>query len=275
MIDFHQHLEDHNQPGRELDKIDSPEQLGSLFLQHENRMKSLGCEKVNIIFNQPHFLHDPKVEDAIAKYLAIGTRRLFFTFMVDCLNANSVERLQYMSGQCDLFLGIKFHPILQNITDDQYPRVLELAKAASQNNMFVMVDGSYGAKSINEVDHLKLADFLCQNIKTPVVFAHSGCLKIKEAMLIALERPFNNLYLDTSFILSFWKGSSVEQDLAFAIKKLGVDRFIFGSDSPYLNFEDECRLQSNFFDENRISKEAIFQTSADKLLMSLSRGFYE
>jgi predicted TIM-barrel fold metal-dependent hydrolase len=230
----------------------------------------LGCEKVNVIFNQPRFLFEKSVEDALDKYFAKGEKRIFFTFSVDHNNVFSSQRLKYLRKKCDLLLGIKFHSVLQNITDDQFPHVLQIAEAASQHNMFVIVDGSYGAKSIHEVDHLKLADFLCQNIATPVVFAHSGCLKVKEAMLISLERPNMNLYFDTSFILSFWRGSSVEQDLAFVIKKLGVEKFFFGSDYPYLDFRTEFDLQSNFLEKNQIPQDAIFRTSAENFLSALS-----
>lgn len=271
MIDFHQHLEDPALPGQELKQIKDSDQLCDLLLEHEKRMKQLGCEKVNLIFNQPHYLFESSVEKALKKYRTESERRIFFTFMVDHHNTSSLDRLQYLHTQCDLLLGVKFHSILQNITEDQFPLVLRIAETAVQCRMFIMVDGSYGAKSIYEVDHLKLADYLCQHIRTPVVLAHSGCLKIKEAMLVALERPNANLYFDTSFILSFWKGSSVEQDFAFAIRKLGVGKFFFGSDYPYCDLKEEMTAQGHFFNQNQIPQEAVFHKSAENLLTALYR----
>ena len=158
MIDFHQHLEDPHQPGQELIHFETSDQLCDLLIQHEQFIKLLGCEKVNVIFNQPRFLFEKSVEDALDKYFAKGEKRIFFTFSVDHNNVFSSQRLKYLRKKCDLLLGIKFHSVLQNITDDQFPHVLQIAEAASQHNMFVIVDGSYGAKSIHEVDHLKLAD---------------------------------------------------------------------------------------------------------------------
>jgi predicted TIM-barrel fold metal-dependent hydrolase len=117
-----------------------------------------------------------------------------------------------------------------------------------------------------------MVDFLCRNIKTPVVFAHSGALKVKEAFLVALETPNQNLYFDTSFILSFWKGSSVEQDLGFVIKKLGVKRFFFGSDYPYLDFKVEYELQRRFLEALGLSlleQQYFFNASAQEFLTKL------
>jgi len=63
-----------------------------------------------------------------------------------------------------------------------------------------------------------------------------------EAYLLADACP--NVYLETSFTLPYYLGSSVEQDLAFAYKKID-ERVIYGSDFPYVGLDKS----ENIFEE--------------------------
>ena len=63
--------------------------------------------------------------------------------------------------------------------------------------------------------------------------------------------------METSFSLNYWIGSSVEQDIAFSIKKLGVERWLFGSDAPFIEIERAIKEQLNFFDKWKFSEKEI------------------
>jgi predicted TIM-barrel fold metal-dependent hydrolase len=63
------------------------------------------------------------------------------------------------------------------------------------------------------------------------------------------------LCIETSFTLSYWLGSSVETDLAFAIEKLGADRIMFGSDAPFVPLDAALRDHRTFFKRHGISTE--------------------
>ena len=49
-----------------------------------------------------------------------------------------------------------------------------------------------------------------------IIFYHAGGCKILDAFIIA--EMWTNVYLETSFSLSYWKKSSIENDLNFVIK---------------------------------------------------------
>jgi predicted TIM-barrel fold metal-dependent hydrolase len=88
-----------------------------------------------------------------------------------------------------------------------------------------------------------------------------------------LENP--QLYFDSSFTLSYWKGSSVEQDFAFAIKKLGGDRVLFGSDYPYSDVGKELGLQNAFLDAHNVEEEHksfFFGAAAGKVISNLENN---
>ena len=70
-------------------------------------------------------------------------------------------------------------------------------------------------------------------------------------MLIA--ENFKNIYFDTSFSLSYWVGSSVEKDIAFVINKIGVNRFLFGSDFPFVDISKAIEDQIIFLNKWKFS----------------------
>jgi predicted TIM-barrel fold metal-dependent hydrolase len=95
-------------------------------------------------------------------------------------------------------------------------------------------------------DIMKLACYVADHItQVPIVIIHSGGYRIIEAMLLALDKK--NVILDTSFSLNYYLGSSLEKDYAFAYKRMGAKRVLFGSDVPYVNFEDVVSQQLDFF----------------------------
>ena len=275
MIDFHQHIDDHQKQGNDLLNNEYLNNLSKLLYNQANFAENLGLERANIIFNNSNYLTSEKVEEEIDKFLtgSKNKNKIFFTFMVDPSCHLSSQRIVELKEKFDQFLGIKFHSAFQKIDNSQLDIIAEIAQIASEKKMFVMVDGSYGASNIYQYDNLKLLTFLCNKINTPVIFAHGGSLKVKEAMLVALENP--HLYFDSSFTISYWKGSSIEQDFAFAIKKLGFDRFFFGSDYPLAEPQEEYRLQNDFLNKHGFSekeKGMFFGLSAKKILLILENN---
>ena len=85
-----------------------------------------------------------------------------------------------------------------------------------------------------EYNNLNLMCVIVEKIKKiPIVIIHSGGLRVNKVMLLALEN--NNIFLDSSFSLPFYLGSSIEKDFAFAFKKIGTSRIFYGSDNPYMD----------------------------------------
>ncbi|WP_165725366.1 amidohydrolase family protein [Pseudoalteromonas sp. SA25] len=132
-------------------------------------------------------------------------------------------------------VGIKLHPYLQEIIEKDYNKVLEVVTYASEKKLIISVDCSYGTKNLYKSNGVHLIAFLLsKNIETKIIALHFGGPKVLDVM--SLMAQHTNLYSELSLSLSYWKGSSVWQDLCFAIKKVGAHRFMFGSDQPFIEF---------------------------------------
>ena len=95
-----------------------------------------------------------------------------------------------------------------------------------------------------QYDNLRLAAFLLEEITSiPVVLLHSGGARILEAFLLAGACP--NVYLESSFSLPYYIGSSVEQDMAFAYKRVS-EKVIYGSDFPYVDMATSLKTFLKF-----------------------------
>ncbi|NOX15369.1 MAG: amidohydrolase family protein [Epsilonproteobacteria bacterium] len=111
--------------------------------------------------------------------------------------------------------------------------------------MFIAIDTSYGTLNLYRNDNLKLSTLIANKIKkSPIILLHSGGARVLEAMLIAESQ--NNIYLETSFSILCYHNSSIEQDFAFAYKKIGTNRVLYGSDSPYINLKESISFTSKY-----------------------------
>lgn len=144
--------------------------------------------------------------------------------------------------------AIKFHCYIQKITVDDIPACVKIAIKAQSLGMMIMIDTSYGSLGMYQFDNLRLATSIANNVtKTPIVLLHSGGARCLEAMLLA--DATKNIYLETSFTLPYYLGSSIEQDLAFTYKKLGESKILYGSDFPYVGLEESKKSFLNFMDK--------------------------
>jgi len=144
--------------------------------------------------------------------------------------------------------GIKFHCYIQKITLDDIATCVEIASEAQSLNMLIMIDASYGSLGMYQYDNLRLASAIASKVsKTPIILLHSGGARCLEAMLLA--EATRNVYLETSYTLPYYIGSSIERDLAFTYKKIGVDRVLYGSDFPYVGFDESEKSFIGFMEK--------------------------
>jgi len=121
--------------------------------------------------------------------------------------------------------------------------------------MPIFLDTSYGSLGMYRYDNLKLAAFLLDEIKSvPVVLLHSGGSRILEAYLLADACP--NVYLESSFSLPYYLGSTVERDMAFAYKKLS-GKVLYGSDYPYINMAHSIESFSKFVNDWQFTDDQV------------------
>ena len=166
--------------------------------------------------------------------------------------------------------ALKFHSYVQKIEESDFHLIVEVSKKASGLGMSILIDASFGSINMYKYDNLKLACSILREVKkTPVVILHSGGARVLEAMLIAEE--MQNVFLETSFSLPYYAGSSIESDLAFVYKKLGSERLLYGSDFPYVSFSESERVHIDFFKKYNFSiheVENVMYNNAMKLIGS-------
>jgi len=166
------------------------------------------------------------------------------------------------------FKGVVLHPYLQNIDEKKIHVVIELCRQASQLGLLIVVCTAYGGTALYDIQPLRIAQRIADIVTTPLILSHAGGAKVLDAMLLAEAYP--HLLLDTSYSLSYWLGSSVEQDFAFAMKKLGCQRWLFGSDAPFLSQQDAIRDHMLFFKRHSFS-----ETEIDQIMWRNSKQLYE
>jgi uncharacterized protein len=151
---------------------------------------------------------------------------------------------------------IKFHPYFQHILGDQHKDAVKIAQAASDMDFNIAVCCSYGTKYVHYINGRRLlADLVIAGIKTPIIALHSGGKDVLDIMSIALD--CNNVYLETSYSIPCWIGSSVEADIAFAFKKVGAHRCLYGSDRPYMPLDRNITDTLNFLSKHQFNDNEI------------------
>jgi len=153
------------------------------------------------------------------------------------------------------FVSITFHPYLQRLGREKIETAVALAREAERQGLFINICSACGTKDLYRYDNLDLAVHLAEAVTCPIVLLHGGGARVLEAMLIAEALP--HVYLETSFSLPYWEGSSVEGDIAFAMRKLGTRRWMFGSDAPFLTVADALAAHRRFFERHRFSDKEI------------------
>jgi predicted TIM-barrel fold metal-dependent hydrolase len=201
--------------------------------------------------------------EAIRK--ATASNRASFSYLAPLDQVDAEERISEAAR-----LGIKalvLHPYLQNIVGARLERAIVLASVAEKLGLFVQVCTAYGSRQIYAIRPLDVALAVAEAVNCPVVLTHGGGAKVLDALLIADALP--NVVLDTSFSLSWWLGSRIEDDFAFAMRKLGLNRWMYGSDAPFKSFEQSTQDHMSFLSRHGFSDsecEALMSTTAAKLL---------
>jgi predicted TIM-barrel fold metal-dependent hydrolase len=128
------------------------------------------------------------------------------------------------------FEGLKLHPRLQEfkVMSDA---VVRLAKEAGKMNIPVLIDafpdGTHLMQGFNPLDYATLAN-TCP--ETTFIWAHMGGHYVIDFMMLA--KRLNNVWMDTSYSLLYYRGSSITDDLAYAMKSMRFKRILYGSDYP-------------------------------------------
>ena len=166
--------------------------------------------------------------------------------------------------------GVKFHSYVQKIRNSDIQSAVEAAQLAASLGFFVCIDASYGTTWMYDFDNMLLAANVLRAVRdVPVILLHSGGVRRWDAMLLALDAP--NLYLETSFTLPYYEGSSIESDLAFVYRKIGCERVLYASDFPYVSLESSLECSKRFFERHRFGIDEVNAVSLKNALRLISQ----
>lgn len=179
------------------------------------------------------------------------------SYITTLINFRSKKEIDYVDKSIEQGIdGIKFHSYVQRIEESDFPNILKICKHAEERGLFICIDTSYGTSRMFAYDNLKLAAFISESIKkAPIILLHSGGARIIQAMLLAEDKK--NIYLDTSFSIPYFLGSSLENDFAFAYKKIGSERVLYGSDFPFITFKESIDIIYKFFEKYKFNQVEI------------------
>jgi predicted TIM-barrel fold metal-dependent hydrolase len=164
--------------------------------------------------------------------------------------AEELERVVERYG----FRGLKLHPRRQALGVEQAEQVARVVQKAAHLGIPVVFDAfPYGGRALRDMT-LELIERVAEMApEASIIIAHMGGHRLFEALTLA--RSSENIYFDTSLILARYKGSSLEHDIFYAIKKLGPDRCIYGSDYPDVELGESYVLMREHLDEHGFSDD--------------------
>lgn len=227
----------------------TPPELQQQIALFSPSWQGLGIQGGNLIFMNPQ-LSFTSAFDCVTQAAKKSLTPLLMTWVPDFRAPDILERLEQAFAQG--VRSVLFHAYHQQITTADYPDILRVAQFVSARKGLVCIDTSYGTARMYTYDNLKLAAFISEMITTtPIILVHAGGLRILEAMLLADLQP--NIYLETSFSVDYYRGSSIAQDFAFAFRKLGAERILYGSDFPYVDPAQAAAQMRQYLEEHGFS----------------------
>jgi len=242
----------------------SPKQFKRVFKEQANILKPQVCAVNLMVFNSGLF----NVSESSGLYQFVKKQMpgSYISLLID-FRLDNIE--EYLLNAREKGVGlIKFHSYVQKLSSNDFMLALKASKFAESIKMPICIDASYGTTGMYCYNNLEFAALISENItKVPIIILHSGGARIFEAMLIAHEKK--NVYLETSFSIEYYNGSSIEKDFAFAYKKIGTHRVLFGSDMPYISPSDAIEKLLKYLAQYKFSTsdvENIMYNNAVKLL---------
>jgi predicted TIM-barrel fold metal-dependent hydrolase len=224
VIDSHTHLLEPTSPfGEHMD--------GSV----ETLLRAMDAAQIDraVTFVIEPFDHNEFVADACRRH----PDRLIGYASIDpnaCLDGDAEAAVDAVL-ELHPFRGVKVHPRHQgfSLNDDRH---LPLFAALASRGLPVLIDVISQPSKAPLGDNLPFeVDRLVRHVpELTVIMAHMGGHRVLDGYAVALQHP--RVFLDLSWLLHKYRGSTVEQNARFAVKDLAPRRqLLFGSDHPSMN----------------------------------------
>ena len=149
---------------------------------------------------------------------------------VDPLKEEALEKFEQAIVALGL-KGLKLHPRLQGFGQSDLTQIVPLIQKATDLKVPVLIDAFPYGRDIFHTRVVPLVNDLAVAVpEARLIMAHAGGHQLFDAMMVA--KANRNVYLDISLTPLYYRGTSIEADLGFVIRKVGVERIIYGSDHP-------------------------------------------
>lgn len=199
-------------------------------------------------------------------YTATSKHNEFLKFIdIDPNENDYLKKLKSAINEYDFF-GMKLHPRLHNF--NLYDKnVTKLLNEVNNLNIPVIIDSfPDGISLMRGFDLIDYADVAIKFPKVNFIWAHMGGIKVLECMLLA--KRLKNVFLDTSYSLLYFRESSIEKDIIYAMKSMKFNKVFFGSDYPDRNIKDTYENSLRVLEKYKINNEEI-----KKLFISNASNF--
>lgn len=250
LIDTHVHLNE---------KIDGTAKTAARDLNSQLEETGIDAAVVLQLENQPW--SSTQFIDAISNY-----PRLKAFVNIHPYKKDANELLRYSIEQQG-FIGLKLHPRLQNFDIDDL-RTYSLVRYAGEMEIPVLIcafpDGTQLMSGFSPIKYALLAKG-CE--KTKIIWAHMGGHMVIDFLMLAKRLP--NVFMDTSYSLLYYRGSSIISDIVYAMHNLNFNRIFYGSDYP------DRSIKTTFFESRDLLIEyGIDNKSLNKIFGGNAAQFF-
>ncbi len=258
IIDFHTHIFPENIAANAVSFLSTKAKIQAFTNACiDGLLKSMDEAGISISINMPVATTAKQISSINHWCASLANNRIAsFAAYHPAINDISLIREIRKTG----FIGIKLHPEFQNFSPDD-EKLRPLWDACVENNLFVLFHA--GADfAFSPPFKSSPANFARLYKSVPdlkMILAHFGSWR----MWNELENEIIGLpiYLDTSFTLGF-----IEDELFLSLsRKHGVEKILFGSDSPWRDQKTELQKISAL-PFSKEEKEKILWQNAAKLL---------
>jgi len=163
-------------------------------------------------------------------------------------------------------VGCKFHPRIQGISifdlhTNGILDILEKEKVPLAICCWPQVHNNNLTN--NDVSPFAVEELAKKYPKLVFIILHMGGHKLWDSIFIS--RANNNIYLDCSYFIDFFKGTSLESDFWEVINKID-EKIIYGSDYPEIDIGSNYRYVKKMAKEKMNNPQKLFYNNAMKII---------
>jgi predicted TIM-barrel fold metal-dependent hydrolase len=141
----------------------------------------------------------------------------------------SIRELNYAVNSLG-YKGLKLHPRFNNFKLESKDTTL-LCREAGNLGIPVLICSFVDGKNLkHEILPQHFATLAEKCSGTNFIWAHMGGYKVLDFLF--LGKPLPNVFMDFSFTLQYFQGSSVTKDVVYAMRNMKFERIFYGSDYP-------------------------------------------